>query len=341
MGLIKTFFLVTIAVVVLTISGLIVVENGLSLFSQQVGYSTQAASSTVYIQNGVSGVVTLTDPYQGRTVTINITDDPIDSGSGVIVTNNGYIITAFHVIGDPNSAENDQLKVMDNNDITYYLEEAAVTSYMEQENPILGSELLNNNMTNSNVQTNNNNITDVIELLNQKNLIKSNSSKQDIRVKLPSTSSFLDADLVDVGEASTDEDVALLKVNANNLPALTINSNEPVTNENLRIYGYPGNSTDSQDQNSTVTPSSSSGFLQSEVTNTLNTVYYEDSAKVSEGYSGGPVLNSQNSIIGIVIYSIGSQARFKQTTNSQSSVFLSSQYLIQLCKKNNVPLMLD
>jgi len=34
-----------------------------------------------------------------------------------------------------------------------------------------------------------------------------------------------------------DEDVALLKVNANILPSLSINSQQPQASENLRIYG--------------------------------------------------------------------------------------------------------
>jgi len=348
MSLIKNVFII-LAVVVLAVSGVIIAENlfGTSLFSQQVGYSSQAASSTVYIQNGVSGVVTLTDPFLGRTVNINVNYDPIDSGSGVIVSNNGYIITAFHVIGDPNSEINgDQLKLMSSNDVEYYLEEAAVTSYMSQDNPQLGAELLNNNTTtvNSNVQANsNNNINNILELLNQRNLINASSYKQGIRVKLQSSSSFINASIIDVGDASTDEDVALLKVNANNLPSLSINSQQPQANENLRIYGYPGNSTESQfyQTDSSVTPTTSTGNLQSEVTNSLNILYYETSAKVSEGFSGGPVLDNQNNILGIVIYSVATQNRFRQVTNSQSSVFLSSKYLIQLCNKNHIPITLN
>jgi V8-like Glu-specific endopeptidase len=174
-------------------------------------------------------------------------------------------------------------------------------------------------------------------------LINANSYKQGIRVKLPSSSSFINASIIDVGDASTDEDVALLKVNANNLPSLSINSQQPQANENLRIYGYPGNSTESQfyQTDSSVTPSTSTGNLQSEVTNSLNILYYETSAKVSEGFSGGPVLDNQNNILGIVIYSVATQNRLRQITNSQSSVFLSSKYLIQLCNKNHIPITLN
>jgi len=345
MGLIKTFLMFVFALFILTISGLIIAENliGFSPFSHDVAYSTQAASSTVYVQNGVSGVVTLTDPFQGKTVNINVDYDPLDSGSGVIVSNNGYIITAFHVIGDPSAIENDQLEVMNSNDVLNYVEDAAVTSYISQDDPQLGEELLNNNTINSNFQMNTNNISTIVELLNQENLIKADSYQQDVKVKLPSTTNFLDANLIDVGDPNTDEDVALLKVNANNIPALSIDSQQPTNGESIRLYGYPGNSTQTQYyQNSTVTPSSASGNIQSEVTNTFNTIYYESSATATPGYSGGPVLDSQNNILGIIIYSLGTQTGFKQNSNNnESSAFLSSQYLIQICNKNNVHITVD
>jgi hypothetical protein len=345
MGLIKTFLMFIIALFILTVLGLIIAENliGFSPFSQEVAYSTQAASSTVYIQNGVSGVVTLTDPLQGKTVNININYDPIDSGSGVIVSNNGYIITAFHVIGDPAAAENDQLEVMNSNDIKNYVEDAAVTSYITQDDPQLGVELLNNNTINSNVEVNTNNINTVVELLNQENLIKADSYKQDIKVKLPSSTNNLNASLIDVGNPNTIEDVALLKVNANNLPSLAINSQSPFNGDSLRIYGYPGNSTQLQyNQNSVISPSSSTGNIQSEVTNDFNTIYYESSATATPGYSGGPALDSQNNILGITIYSLGTQNGFKQNSNNnESSAFLSSKYLIQICNKNNVHITVD
>lgn len=91
MGFFKNFF-ISMIVVVLTFAGVFIFEdlNGIDLFSPQVGYSDQAANSTVYVQNGVSGVVTLNDPFQGKNFTISISNDPIASGSGVIVNSNGY-----------------------------------------------------------------------------------------------------------------------------------------------------------------------------------------------------------------------------------------------------------
>ncbi|MGZ7048308.1 MAG: hypothetical protein ACXVHP_08475, partial [Methanobacterium sp.] len=90
-----------------------------------------------------------------------------------IVTKDGYIITAFHVISDPKTLENQQqLKKMDDNDIKMYLEQFAVTEYLSRYNPQLGRELLNQS-TNNRVRN-----SDVTSLLIQNNLISVNSSKQ-------------------------------------------------------------------------------------------------------------------------------------------------------------------
>lgn len=229
---------------------------------------------------------------------------------------------------------------MDQNDINNHLEEAAVTIYMTRNNPQLGNELLyNETIYNSNFGYSENNIQNMVKLLEQRNLISVTSSKQDIKVKLPFTNNFLDASLVDVGDPNSNEDIALLKVNSNNLPALTVNSHQPATRENLRIYGYPGNTTDSKYINSTVNPSSTAGFIQSQIRNDFNILYYESTAQATEGYSGGPVIDHQNAILGIIIYSIETQSRFKKSTNS--SVFLSSQYIIQICNKNQIPININ
>ena len=83
---------------------------------------------------------------------------------------------------------------------------------------------------------------------------------------------------------------------------------------------------------SIIKPSSTSGKLTGVIPNN-GTVFYQTSASTTHGYSGGPVLNSQNNVLGIIIYSIITN---NQNGNQTSSLFLSSNYIIQLCNKNNV-----
>jgi len=371
MGIIKKISL-TILVVLIVILGLVAVQNiiGNYNYSQSSSLTSQSAESVVYIQNGVTGQVTITDPFLNRTTNVNIIYYPLDTGSGFIVNSNGYIITALHVVGDLDSLNNQTLKRMDNSDVQHYIERAAVKGYVSEYNPDLSYELANNVSGNSHLHLDLNTTTDI---LNRKNLLKVQSAQQLIKVNLPGTSSTsLNASIVDVGNPSTDDDVALLKIETplKNLPKLSVNSKNPGIFEGVHIYGYPGidNAVNSNYNPSVVTPSSSSGLITSETfkngtnsntfnfstiyeniadwynviltpkTSPNNTLYYGTTAVTTSGYSGGPVVDSKNNVLGIIIFSIGSEDAFKQNIRITSSLFLSSQNIIKICKKNNIPL---
>ena len=371
MGIIKKVSL-TILVILIVILGLVAVQNiiGNNNYSQSSSLTSQSADSVVYIQNGVTGQVTITDPFLNRTTNINIIYYPLDTGSGFIVNSNGYIITALHVVGDLDSLNNQTLKTMDNSDVQRYIERAAVKGYVSEYNPDLSYELANNVSGNSHLHLDLNTTT---AILNQKNLLKVQSAQQLIKVNLPGTrSTSLNASIVDVGNPSTDDDVALLKIETSlkNLPKLSVNSKNPGIFEGVHIYGYPGldNAVNSNYNPSLVTPSSSSGLITSETfkngsnsntfdfstiyeniedwynviltpkTSPNNTLYYGTTAVTTSGYSGGPVVDSKNNVLGIIIFSIGSEDVFKQDLRITSSLFLSSQNIIKICKKNNIPL---
>lgn len=302
-------------------------------------FSSKSASSTVYVENGVSGIVAITDPSLHKTVWFNISFYPLETGSGVIISKNGYIITAFHVIGDPESNTINVLKTMSDDDIKTYVEQAAVSTYLSNYNPQLGAELSGNDMVSqSNLSANTRATTD---LLIQNNLISVKYYKQVIKVKFPSSTGIkpLNAQLVDVGNSGSDNDVALLKVNpaGRNLPALKISSHNPKNGENIRIYGYPADSNVTQSQLS-VNPSTTTGSLISEVRNSHDILYYKTNASTFPGYSGGPVLNSKNEVVGILIYGVQSKGSFLQQIKSRYGLFLSSNYIIQICRENEVPI---
>ncbi len=317
--------LIVVFLFIIAGSGIYVINNGILDY-----LSPQSSDPTVYIGNGVSGVVTITDPSLNKTTDINITYLPLNSGSGVIVNNDGYIITAFHVISDPQALNYNKLEKMNDGDIKWYLEQEAVKNYLSTYNPQLSSKLFNNAYLSQNIGV-------LTRLLVKKKLINVKSGEHVIKVYIRSSARVdsLNAQLVDVGNSTSHDDVALLKINsantAPNLHNLSISSGKLTKGDNISIYGYP----DNERQTQSVIPSTATGQLTAKMRNPFGTIYYKTNAHAAHGYSGGPVLNSQNDIIGIIIYGIGLEP-FNQDIGSQYTLFLSSNYIIEICKKNNV-----
>jgi S1-C subfamily serine protease len=332
--------LVVIAILVAILGVFAQNAIGNNYYVQSSNSNSQTAGSVVYIENGVTGVVSITDPFVNRTTDINVEYAPLDSGSGFIVNSNGYIITAFHVIGDPLAVTNNNtLKLMNSTDVQNYIEKAAVEGYITDYNPQLGSELASNSLPgNPMIIQTQPTVNSTTELLIQRNLITVKSSKQQIKVKLPGSTggNSINANLIDVGNPSTDQDVALIKISPmfQNLHSLSISSTKPTNGDEISIYGYPVKKSGmySDFNQSIIRPSSTSGNFTGVIPNN-GSVFYQTSAITTHGYSGGPALNSQNNVLGIIIYSIITS---DQQGNATSTLFLSSNYIIQLCNKNNV-----
>ncbi len=369
MSLLKTLSLAVLALLIV-ISGFLLVENIIVNYnySQSTSLNAQSTNSVVYIQNGVSGIVSITDPFLNRTTHINVIYYPLDTGSGFVVNSNGYIITALHVVGDLDALNNQTLKTMNNNDIQRYVERAAVSDYISVYNPDLISQLSDNISSNSHIKLDSNSTTDI---LNKRNLISVQSAEQNIYVNLPGTKNTnFNATIVDVGNPKIDEDIALIKINtSSNLTPLPVSSKAPVIFDGLRIYGYPGlDNAVNSNSNISIEPSSSAGLVTTETLKTgtapytfsfnalyeslqngfmeifepdsftNGTLYYGTTAMTSEGFSGGPVVNTHNNVIGIIIFTVESDSKFKQQLRFTSSLFLSSKYIVQICKKNHIPI---
>ena len=166
-----------IILLIILISGVYVISNLVTNY-----LSLESADPTVYIENGVSGTVNITDPYLNETESININYYSLDSGSGAIVSKNGYIVTAFHLIGDPQAINNNNTLVkMDAGNIDPYLEQAAVSEYLSDYNSNLGSELINNGTV---VNLSSPKYKSINPTIGSDNLIHVTSDEQDIKVYL-------------------------------------------------------------------------------------------------------------------------------------------------------------
>ena len=316
--LFKTFLLIMI---VIGFSGIGYVQAAGSSSS-----SLNTASTTVSVEQGFSGTVTIKDPMFNKTSTVTVNYQPYSYGSGFIINKNGYILTAFHVLSDSRALERkNQLKPMSSSDIKWYVEEAGLLYYLKNKNPALAYKIFKNVPKNP---------TDRRKALERatddfikKGRISSNSYRSEIYVKgnalhKANASNSLKASLVSSGNTAKGEDIALLKVNTRGvkLPAAVISLNHKM-NEKVAVYGYPVTKKSS-------TPSRSSGNLKAVAPNSKGTTYYVTNALTCEGYSGGPVFNSQNRVIGILGYGI-----FNGKSKKSGSLFLSSSYIQKICKK--------
>lgn len=312
--------------------------------------TTVVQNGTVYIESGFSGAVAIKDPLLHKTVHLKIKFQPYSTGSGSIVTKNGYIITAFHVVSDSNALDNkNKLKKMSSNDVKWYVEEIGLMNYIKN-NLKLSSKFFKN-VSN---QDPGKSIGYVTNKFIKNGWVSTKSYNSSIYIKGlglkgEGTNDSLKARLVDVGDSNKDQDIALLKVDppkGKKLPALTVSAKNPKIGEKIYIYGYPGDKMDAKlkahakTKHSTLksldyTPYVSSGRLTAKEPNSQGTVYYKTSAVTAEGYSGGPVVNSKNKVTGILVYGIGTKKNPKKMV---SSLFLSSKYIKKICNKNKVPI---
>jgi hypothetical protein len=323
-----------------------------------------AQNETVYIESGFSGNVTIKDTLLNVKKDVNVEYNASSSGSGLIVTPNGYIITAFHVVSDPVALDQEQkLKKIEDKDIRLYVEKEALKEYINK-NPQLGYKLLKNRPKSIRRDLKSDKNIDYLTKVFIKNgWISLRSYQYTIYVRglalNRNRENPLKAQLVDFGNYKNDEDIALLKIDpkVENLPVFPINSKYQKINENLRIYGYPGeeiqkledksrHKNESTASSSIYTPSSVSGRLTAKTHNTQGVVYYETNAATAEGYSGGPVVDDKNRVLGILIYGIYEEKEFKKYVSKkgikkeigQGSLFLPSNYIIKICKKNKIPI---
>lgn len=109
---------------------------------------------------------------------------------------------------------------------------------------------------------------------------------------------------VEVVSPYIERDVALLKVQQSNCPVMVIgDSNQIRVGDSSYFIGFPGITTDLIDPHATqglLTPTMASGIISGKRSTTSQIPILETTATTTHGFSGGPGLNDEAAVIGIV-----------------------------------------
>lgn len=317
-----------------------------------------AENATVHITNGVTGTVTVYDPLKKQETDIQIPYEEgiIGYGTGFLVNSDGYIITAQHVIADPWYMVHEGRYVqMESKDVKWMLDKIGLQIYLAN-NP----QLLAAVAKAYNIKTNedfNNKIDDIVNDFIDKGWLSSNG-EQAIHVSGPafgvtpgSNTQAGDspvARIVDFGDTTNSIDICLLKLEGlPPLPYYKINPKKLQTGEKVNIYGYPLDQALFYEVNikegykpfvwkGQETPSLTTGIVSAERQTATGITFYQTDASTNHGNSGGPVCDTNNDNVGVLVQGMTNVQGTSGTGVQGFNFFLSSQYVVDLCKKNNV-----
>ena len=320
--------------IIIAIVGIVVIVGVIGIYAISAYPATSPQNGTVCILNTVSGSVNVV--VDGKTTTYNFNDVALGYGSGFIVSKDGYIVTAAHVISDPKALDEDgKIVRMDDDKVKFYLCRAAAVKWLESKSPGITKSM---------------SVADINTVTTQAMAdgeLNPSDTEQNIYVMGPalpdSNKNPPVARIVDMGDSSTEIDAALLKIDNLNqsLPTLKISSDSIKVGDNIFAYGYPTEQFDFysslSDKGSNdnlwkdiFTASLTKGVVSAQRPSPKGMQYYQTDAAVDHGNSGGPVLNDKNQVIGILVMGFDSKQGF--------NFFIPSSYVIDMCKKNGVNL---
>jgi hypothetical protein len=110
-------------------------------------------------------------------------------------------------------------------------------------------------------------------------------------------------EIVSVGEVYPGKDVALLKIDGlSNMPTMPVGADtDVVEGATLHVVGYPAASTFGFSADSEVQPSVTNGPITAIKTTPSGMKVFQTQAPASPGNSGGPVVNDQGKVVGILV----------------------------------------
>ncbi|MEI9966733.1 MAG: serine protease [Candidatus Moraniibacteriota bacterium] len=263
--------------------------------------SALAKPGTVQIVTHISGTATIpavaVDPLS-KTVRLEENQTPrtlpVDqylSGSGFAISQEGYIATNAHVV----SSEATKQELATDSAFqglfagALSLDDEEMQSFLDQEGEAFAQEVLRFVLENS-----------TFDLSTEAHVLRPGTSTSDFKKNFEEG---VVAEIISAhqGFLQGESDVALLRIAEGPLPALRLGAGSVSGGEKVYILGYPATAElgQSDSREPTLTDGIVSAFRKDEQG---GEDLIQTDAKISEGSSGGPLLNAEGEVIGIITF---------------------------------------
>lgn len=293
------------------------------------GIADISRPATVQIGTHIFGTVKVPSVVvdaRAKTITLvpdsdkEVTIDEYFTGSGFVFQENGYIVTNAHVVS-PNTLKR---KLVSEKALASLYENALTLSDDELDGLLKeGKEGF--------VQT-------IFSILFEKSTF---DLKREVRVLDPGRMERTITEAITEGQPaevlvespnflSGGTDAAILKIDKVKAPALGFSPKEVAVGDRVYISGYPATAETGQRSSGEVT--FTGGVVSAVRISPEGKKIYQTDAKVSEGSSGGPVLNEEGKVVGIVTFQTdalqrksGDNFAFAQAIDGVSDMALASR----------------
>lgn len=256
----------------------------------------------------------------------------LQSGSGFFVSSDGYIATNGHVV--TNDAEDIFVSILLSEPTLLLpflrgtgLSDSQISTISEQPSLLASIIAKIYDLPEDDIRLENETHTYLVALGDDPVVVRS-AAEVPMLNSLPETPTLKRAELVDTDYSSKDlyvvaagdeagfssSDVALLKVNRENTPFITLFDDLVSQNMAISIMGFPGDAENQLTDNSTLGVSVTNGTI-SAIRNLAGGKYtlYQSDADASRGNSGGPVITSSGDVLGLLTY------RYKSSSSQDAA----------------------
>jgi S1-C subfamily serine protease len=246
------------------------------------------------VRIGTSEQASLTLQLCSRSVQLPLsggTYDVASTGSGAFISANGDILTADHVVHPPD----DEVLYFAADDIAYVLDDlGAYDPGCGLTGGAVSANDVANGLVNLKYTVHTSGLHSVVWLSTAYSGPINATSLRDAP-SLPAT--------VEASSSYTNDDVAIVRVNQTDMPSISLGSSADVAVEDaLTVVGFPGNGDVTLSPNNMLTPSVNNVTVSALKMNDNGSPLIQVAGNVEHGDSGGPLLNAQGEIVGVVSF---------------------------------------